>query len=147
MAIGTKSGHGGLLLVPLSEHEQRILRQIERQFQQEHWLTRSLRAPEDAHQAARNAKRAAAGFLLGLLALSLSFASSWVVGLVGFVIMLASAVTLVQSLRRLAQDHFSRSTPIDGRSTGNALGERPHRSLGSKWWAGRGDGGTGDDEA
>jgi len=131
--------------VPLSEHEQRILRQIERQFQQEHWLTRSLRTPEDAHQAARNAKRAALGFLLGLLALSLSFASSWVVGLVGFVIMLASAVTLVQSLRRLAQDRFPRSGPVDRGPAGGTAGERPHRSLGSKWWAGRGD--AGDDEA
>jgi hypothetical protein len=128
--------------VPLSDHEQRILRQIERQFQHEHWLARSLRAPEDAHQAARNAKRAAAVFLLGLVALSLSFASSWVVGLVGFVIMLASAVTLVQSIRRLAQDYFSGP----GLGESDADNDRPHRPTGGKWWANRGEGQRPDDD-
>lgn len=128
--------------MPLSEHEQRILRQIERQFHHEHWFARSLRAPEDAHQAARNAKRAAAVFVLGLVALSLSFASSWVVGLIGFVIMLGSAVTLVQSIRRLAQDYLSRPGPRQG----DPDDDRPHRPLGGKWWANRGEGQRPDDE-
>jgi hypothetical protein len=125
--------------VPLSEHEQRVLRQIERQFQHEHWLARSIRVPDDPRQAARHAKRAVAGFVLGLLALSLSFASSWVVGLVGFVIMLASTVTLVQSLRRLAQDRLARlaadHTPVGGPQP---LGGRPARGgPGSRRWPGR----------
>jgi hypothetical protein len=134
--------------VPLSEHEQRILRQIERQLQHEHWLARFLKAPDDHRSAARNAKRASAGFVLGLLALSLSFASSWVVGLVGFVIMLASAVTLVQCLRRLAQERLSRLHSDHGDKTGpQPLGGRSHRGqggLGGKWWAGRGN--SGEDE-
>ena len=94
--------------MPLSEHEQRILQQIERQFHQERGLARSLRVPADSREAARNAKRAVAGFVVGLLALSLSFAFSWVLGLVGFVIMLATGVALVQSLRRLVRDRWGR---------------------------------------
>lgn len=134
--------------MPLSEHEQRILRQIERQFQEEHWLARSLRVPEDSRQAARNAKRGVAGFLLGLLALSLSFASSWVVGLVGFVIMLASAVTLVQSLRRLVRDRLSKlQTDQAGPGGPQPLGGPSRRApgFGGRWWTGRGDG-NGDDQ-
>jgi Protein of unknown function (DUF3040) len=133
--------------VPLSENEQRILRQIERQFQHEHWLARSLRVPDDPRQAARKAKRAVAGFVLGLVALSLSFASSWVVGLLGFVIMLASAVTLVQSLRRLAQDRLARlqsdRAPVGGPQP---LGGRPGRGApGGRWWPGR-PGTSGEDD-
>lgn len=126
--------------VPLSEHEQRILRQIERQFQHEHWLARALRVPEDAHVATRNAKRAAGGFVLGLSALLLSFASSWVVGLVGFIIMLASAVSLVQSIRCLLEHRYSKSLPPSPSEDGaRPLGERPGRGPGSRWWAGHGN--------
>lgn len=134
--------------MPLSEHEQRILRQIERQFQQEHWLARSLRVPDDAHQAARNAKRALAGFVLGLIALSLSFASSWLVGLVGFVIMLAAGVTLVQSLRRLGRDRLARLQSDQPPAGPQPLGDRSRRGpggLGGRWWGGRGEGPDGDE--
>jgi Protein of unknown function (DUF3040) len=138
--------------VPLSENEQRVLRQIERQFQHEHWLARSLRVPEDARHAARNARRASLGFVLGLVALLLSFASSWVVGLIGFVIMLAAGVTLVQSVRRLVEDRWgpaaSPSSPGEG---ADAVGGRPGRGVGGqggRWWAaggGRGPRGGDDD--
>lgn len=120
--------------MPLSENEQRILRQIERQFQQERWLARSLRMPVDQRQATRNAKRAAGVFVLGLIALSLSFAISWMLGLVGFIIMLAAAVVLVQSLRRLAESHLPWAR---GRSE---LDSTPGpRGLGERWRAGRGE--------
>ena len=114
--------------MPLSEHEQRILRQIERQLQQERGLARSLRMPSDAQEARRNARRSAATFIVGLVLLSISFATYWVVGLVGFVIMLVSAVTLVQSVRRLAREHWghplggqeadSGAEPLSGRGRG-----------------------------
>jgi hypothetical protein len=124
--------------VPLSEHEQRILHQIERQFHQERGLARSLRVPADSREAARHAKRAAASFVVGLLALSLSFAFSWVLALVGFVIMLAAGVALVQSLRRLVRDYWRR--PGSDREGGGprVLGPepwgRPRRQEGGKWW-------------
>jgi hypothetical protein len=124
--------------VPLSEHEQRILQQIERQFHQERGLARSLRVPADRHEAARNAKRAAGGFVLGLVALSLSFAFSWVLGLVGFVVMLATGVALVQSLRRLARDYWAPPGRAEGagpEAVGPEAWGRLRRPEGGKWWS------------
>jgi len=134
----------GFTTVPLSDHEQRILRQIERQFQQEHWLARALRVPQERDHAARNAKRASAGFVLGLVALLISFTSSWVVGLIGFVVMLACAATLVQSVRRLARDQFDRHGLRPWSRDDSDDGH--HQGPMGKWWAGRGDGRRPDDE-
>jgi hypothetical protein len=129
--------------VPLSEHEQRILRQIERQFQQERGLALPLRMPAGKREAARNAKRAGAGFIVGLLALLVSFASSWVVGLIGFVVMLVSTVALVQSLRRLAQVRWGnpeddgRTNVVPDRRPGRQPWVWPGRPAGGKWWGGK----------
>jgi Protein of unknown function (DUF3040) len=138
--------------VPLSEHEQRILRQIERQLQQERGLARALRMPADAREARRNARRASVIFLLGLVLLSVSFATYWLVGLVGFLTMLGSAVTLVQSVRRLARERWgsSAATQDSGAGTepmsgGGNLG-RPGRPAGGKWWTGRGGHSAGADD-
>jgi hypothetical protein len=136
--------------VPLSEHEQRMLRQIERQFQQEKGLARPLRMPADPREAARNAKRAAVGFVIGLLALLVSFASSWFVGLIGFVAMLASAVVLVQSFRRLAQDRWGYPRPQAGPPGAAESPRPPGRQAGGRWWPGRGTGagpGRSDDDS
>jgi hypothetical protein len=122
-----------------------MLRQIERQFQTERGLARPLRMPSDPREASRNAKRASLGFFVGLVALLISFASSWVVGLIGFVAMLVSAVALVQSLRRLAQVRWGQpATPPEeaGASRGQQRGRqpwsRPDRPEGGKWWTGWG---------
>jgi hypothetical protein len=77
--------------LPLSDHEQRMLRQIERQLQHERGLARILRMPAGSREAARNARRASVGFIAGLLLLSIVFSSYWFIGLVGFFIMLISA--------------------------------------------------------
>ena len=138
--------------MPLSEHEQRILRQIERQLQQERGLARALRMPADSRAARRNARRASLVFVLGLVLLSVSFATYWLVGLVGFIIMLGSAVTLVQSVRRLARDRWGSSTgttdPGAGAEpmSGGGSWRRPSPPAGGKWWTGRGGHRSGDDE-
>ena len=62
-------------------------------------------------------RRSTATFVVGLILLSISFATYWVVGLVGFVIMLVSAVTLVQSVRRLAREHWGH--PLGGQEAGS----------------------------
>ncbi len=119
--------------MPLSEHEQRMLRQIERQLQQERRLARSLGSPADSRQAARNARRAAGGFLVGLVALLASFASSWVLGLIGFLVMLGAAVVFVQSTQQLAEDRWAEyvGAEDDGEE---GLGRRPSEG---GWWPGR----------
>jgi hypothetical protein len=119
------------------------LRQIERQLQQERGLARSLRMPSDAQEARRNARRSTATFIAGLLLLSISFATYWVVGLVGFLIMLVSAVTLVQSIRRLAREHWGH--PLGGQEASSGtepLSGRPwgRGPEGGRWWSGRGRG-------
>lgn len=127
-----------------------MLRQIERQLQHERGLARILRMPADAREAARNARRASIAFIAGLLLLSILFSSYWVVGLVGFVIMLISAVALVQSLRRLVRDRWGHSLrEQDLRAGAEPLsggGPRPGHPQGGKWWTGRGDRGRGADE-
>jgi len=127
-----------------------MLRQIERQLQHERGLARILRMPADAREAARNARRASIAFVAGLLLLSIVFSSYWAVGLVGFVIMLMSAVTLVQSLRRLARDRWGQSPgEADLRAGAEPLsggGPRAGHPPGGRWWTGRGDRGHRSDE-
>lgn len=108
--------------MPLSEHEQRVLRQIEHQFQAERGLVRSFEAPTVPADDARSAKRSAAGFVLGLLALLISFASSWVVGVVGFVVMVVCAVSFVQALRRVMAAHIPRLSPARPGAPGSSTG-------------------------
>jgi hypothetical protein len=90
--------------VPLSEDEERILNQIEQGFYQ--------RDPQSAKRIgdttlprylARNCRWSLLGFLGGLVILLVSFASSWILGLVGFVIMTAAAIVFVQNLRRMGR--------------------------------------------
>ncbi len=116
--------------MPLSEHEQRMLRQIARQFQQERGLARALRVPIDARDARRTAKRAALGLLIGLVALLVSFASSWLVGVAGFLAMLVSLVALVQSARRLLEDYWLRAA---ARNEGRPDRAPPDATLWQAW--------------
>jgi hypothetical protein len=97
----------------LNEHEERILAEIERQFH--------ATDPESARRIAsttlqryliRNCKWALLTFVIGLLILLAAFASSWVLGIFGFLVMLASAVVLIQNLHkmsRLGLEQMSRS--------------------------------------
>ena len=90
--------------MPLNENEERILHEIEQRF--------LANDPESAHRLgsttlpkylARNCKWAALGFLAGLVVLLVGFASSWVVGVFGFAVMLVSAIVLTHNLRRMGQ--------------------------------------------
>jgi hypothetical protein len=116
--------------VPLSEHEERVLRQIERELQRERGLARPLRVPESPEEASRNLRLAAAGFVVGLALLVISFASSWVVGLMGFLVMVACAVTVVQSSRRLLQERLERGGGAQAAGTQGEGGGEARR----RWW-------------
>ncbi|HET9289683.1 MAG TPA: DUF3040 domain-containing protein [Actinomycetes bacterium] len=89
--------------MPLSEHEQRILAEIERRLLEED--------PKFAHQVGssfrahlgRRLKLAVAGFVLGLVVvISSTFLENVAVGVAGFVIMLASVFVFVRTMRRRA---------------------------------------------
>jgi hypothetical protein len=90
--------------VPLSPEEQRILQDIEKSFYEHD--------PEFAHEvssttlyrvAGRNLKWLAVGFLAGLVILLASFASSVVLGGLGFLIMLACAFFFERNLRKMGK--------------------------------------------
>jgi Protein of unknown function (DUF3040) len=89
--------------MPLSEHEQRILAEIERRLLEED--------PKFAHQVGssfrahlgRRLKLAVAGFVLGLIVvISSTFFESVAVGVAGFVLMLACVFLFVRTMRRRA---------------------------------------------
>ena len=115
--------------VPLNEDEQRILQEIERQFHADD--------PESAKRIssttlprylARNSRWAALGFLVGLAILIVGFASSWILGVFGFLVMVGSAVVLIQNLHkmgRLGLQHMSQS--IRSRSFSEAVDDAARR--------------------
>jgi uncharacterized membrane protein len=90
--------------VPLSEDEQRILREIEQRY-----YTHDKKSAERIGQTtlprylARNCAWAAGGFILGLAVLLVSFAFSWILAIFGFLIMVASAVWFTQNLRKMGR--------------------------------------------
>ena len=89
--------------MPLSEHEQRILAEIERRLLEED--------PKFAHQVGssfrahlgRRLKLAVVGFILGLVVVvSSTFFENVAIGVAGFVIMLACVFLFVRTMRRRA---------------------------------------------
>ena len=89
--------------MPLSEHEQRILAEIERRLLEED--------PKFAHQVGssfrahlgRRLKLAVVGFVLGLVVVvSSTFFENVAIGVAGFVIMLACVFLFVRTMRRRA---------------------------------------------
>lgn len=125
--------------MPLSEHEQRILAEIERRLLEED--------PKFAHQVGssfrahlgRRLKLAVAGFVLGLVVvISSTFLENVAVGVAGFVIMLASVFVFVRTMRRRAtvERPVSGAPPPSGPAP---TGQRRKRGGGPKggidaWW-------------
>ena len=91
--------------MPLSEHEQRILEEIEKRLQEEdpRLADAVARTSLYAH-VARRIRWGALAFVLGFLMLMLFAWSVWV-AIAGFVVMLASALLVYHELRRLTRDY------------------------------------------
>ena len=97
--------------MPLSEDEQRILQEIEQQFyEHDPDLAREVSSTTVYRHAGRNLKWATLGFLVGFAVLILSFASSLILGFVGFLIMLASAFVFERNLRRMGRAGWQQMT-------------------------------------
>jgi hypothetical protein len=125
--------------MPLSEHEQRILAEIERRLLEED--------PKFAHQVGssfrahlgRRLKLAVAGFVVGLIVvISSTFFESVAVGVAGFVVMLGCVFLFVRTMRRRA----TVERPVSGPAhpAGSApTGQRRQGGSGPKggidaWW-------------
>jgi hypothetical protein len=92
--------------MPLSEHEQRILEEIERRLAEDDpRLVQSVAKASLAGHAIRRIRWGIAGFILGLVLLPLIVSSVWF-GLASFVLMLASALLIYQYLKRLGRDQL-----------------------------------------
>ena len=117
--------------MPLSEHEQRILAEIERRLLEED--------PKFAHQVGssfrahlgRRLKLAVAGFILGLVVVvSSTFFENVAIGVGGFVIMLACVFLFVRTMRRRA----TVERPVSGSAP--PAGQRRQGGKGGidAWW-------------
>src|SRR5919204_95273 len=91
--------------MPLSEHEQRILEEIEQKLKEEdpHFVQRAS-LPLSAHLA-RRIKWAALAFCAGFVMLWFFILSVWI-ALGGFVVMLLSGLVVYHYLRRLGRDQI-----------------------------------------
>jgi hypothetical protein len=86
--------------LPLNEHEQRILEEIERQFYEEDpKLARTVAEASLGSRFQPRRRLAIAGFAVGLIVMLASFTTSALIAAGGFVIMLASAGWFAMSLR------------------------------------------------
>jgi hypothetical protein len=87
--------------VPLSEHEQRLLEQMERAlYAEDPKFASSLRSAGPRPGSRRQAALGVLGALAGLAVLVLGAASSLIpVGVLGFLLMLAGTFTVVRSMR------------------------------------------------
>jgi len=90
--------------VPLSEDEQRILHEIEQQFyESDPAFAREVGKTTLYRHAGRNLKWATLGFICGFVLLLVAFASSLILGFVGFLVMLGSAVIFERNLRKMGR--------------------------------------------
>jgi hypothetical protein len=92
-------------IVPLSEHEQRILAELEESLvRQDPEFAERVRSESVYRHAGRYCKWAAVSFVLGVVVLVAFFAKTPVVGFIGVVIMFGSAVVFERNLRRMGRD-------------------------------------------
>jgi len=97
-------GQGDLLggTVPLSEHEQRQLEQIEQALYAAHpRFARAVRAADPRVHYKRRVLYAAIGFLIGVALLPVGVSTNIAISIAGFILMLASCYWAASSYRRM----------------------------------------------
>jgi len=119
--------------VPLSEHEQRQLEQIEQALYAEHpRFARAVRASDPRVHYRRRLIQAALGFLIGvgLLVAGVVTKDPWI-GAAGFVVMLACSMWSLSSYRHMAGITSGRG-PVGSRPGGRGAGRSVRRPGGRK---------------
>jgi hypothetical protein len=111
--------------VPLSEHEQRVLQELEQAlYQQDPAFAARVQSENVYRYAGRNLKWSVLGFVVGLAVMLAFFTTSVAVGFVGVLIMFASLLAFWKNLRRMGKagwDDIGRSLRAQG--INNALSE------------------------
>ncbi len=114
--------------MPLSEHEQKILEEIERQlYEQDPKFARNVASRAAKGHSARNLRRGISLFLLGVVALFVFFADPLtLVGVAAFLLMLSGATLGYNGLKRSGEERAVRR----GTSGGDSLTGRLKAQLG-----------------
>jgi hypothetical protein len=90
--------------VPLSEHEQRILAELEDSLtRHDPRFAQKVKSETVYRHSGRHIKWAGAGFVLGVVILVAFYSQSVLLGLVGVAVMFASAVVFERNLRRMGK--------------------------------------------
>ena len=90
--------------MPLSEDEQRVLRDIERSFyENDPAFARTVSSTSLYRHAARKCKLSAAGFIVGIAILLSTFTRFPVVAFFGFMVMVGCGFVFVQNVRRIGK--------------------------------------------
>ena len=104
--------------MPLSEHEQRVLQELEHAlYQQDPAFADRVRSESVYRFAGRYLKWSIAGFVAGLAVMLAFFTTSIFWGLLGVLIMFASLVTFWTNIRRMGKagwEDIGRSLRADG---------------------------------
>jgi hypothetical protein len=121
--------------VPLSEHEQRQLDQIERAlYAEDPKFAQTVRARDPRVHYKRRVVEAAIGFLLGVGLLMAGVVSKYIwIGVVGFVVMLACSMWALTSWRHIAGVATPRTGPVQERRAARPSGPRFMERLEERW--------------
>ncbi len=116
--------------MPLSEHEQRILAQLEESLtRQDPHFAKNVRATSVYAHGGRRVRWGIAGFIAGLLILVLFFSHSVALGLLGVALMFVSAIVVERNARLLGRASWRDLTrPAQGEDPTATIGPRT-RSL------------------
>ena len=125
--------------VPLSEHEQRILAELEESLvRHDPRFAERVRTETVYRHAGRHCKWSALGFLVGLGILVGFYSASVAAGLVGVALMFASAVVFERNLRRMGKagwhDLTRRGRPADASGDDARSGGIEHAVQGTREW-------------
>ncbi|HLI24280.1 MAG TPA: DUF3040 domain-containing protein [Acidimicrobiales bacterium] len=124
--------------MPLSEHEERILHEIERRFYaNDPQRARRLQETTLPRFWARRCRRAAVGFVVGLVVLLVALATTWEVGVLGLALMLVSAVSFTQNARRMGRHGWQAIRAAGPPRQGEALSQTLDR-IRRRWGGGGG---------
>jgi hypothetical protein len=133
--------------VPLSEHEQRLLEQMERAlYAEDPKFASALRSADPRTHYRRRVVLATVGLLVGIALLLTGVMTQWIISVLGFLVMLGSAFLALSSWRQMPSSGDLRVGGAPQRSRG-AKPSRPrgrgglmHR-LEDRWNRRRGEGG------
>lgn len=111
--------------MPLSEHEQRLFDEIEKSLADDPKFASAVRANDPRHHARRRLILAGIVLLVGIGVLVLGVArQNTLIGVAGFVIMLAAALLGLQSRNKVSRGSHLR---VVGGTTSARTGRRPRR--------------------